>query len=159
VEMQAGEAAAVSDEELVDRFPGVDRDGAAHYRGRLARRLLLQRCDECGHWHHPPRPICPRCWSTRVVPTPVRGSGTIHLAIFLHQGPPATGVDYSTPYPVVTVDLDEQAGLRFTSTVIDAPKHAIAIGARVELAWIERDGVPLPVFRLDHEHRTQGDAA
>ncbi|CAB4364073.1 MAG: hypothetical protein F2681_08705 [Actinobacteria bacterium] len=48
------------------------------------------------------------------------GNGTIHLAVFLHQGPPAEGVDYSTPYPVVTVELDEQPGLRFTGTPVPA---------------------------------------
>jgi uncharacterized protein len=70
------------------------------------------------------------------------------MTIFLHQGPPAEGVDYSTPHPVVTVELDEQAGLRFTSTVVDAPNEAIRIGARVRLDWIDRAGTPLPVFRL-----------
>ena len=91
---------------------------AAHLRGRLDRRLLINRCAACGRWHHPPHPICPHCWSTEVSAQPVAGTGTIHLAVFLHQGPPATGVDYATPYPVVTVDLDEQPGLRFTATVV-----------------------------------------
>ena len=143
----------MSDEELLERFAGfgVDRDSAAHFRGRLAGRLLMNRCDNCGEWHHPPRPMCPHCWSTQVTPTAVRGSGTIHLAIFLHQGPPAEGVDYTTPYPVVTVELDEQAGLRFTSTVVDAPNDEIRIGERVELEWIERSGTRLPVFRLTEE--------
>jgi uncharacterized protein len=149
-----GSTAPVTDEELVARFPDADRDSAGHYRGRLERRLLLHRCQDCGHWRHPPRPVCPSCWSTRVIPTAVRGRGSVHLAIFLHQGPPATGVDYAAPYPVVTVELDEQPGLRFTSTVIDAAKEEITIGAPVELAWVERDGVPLPVFRLRRDDDT-----
>lgn len=70
------------------------------------------------------------------------------MAIFLHQGPPAEGVDYATPYPVVTVDLDEQDGLRFTSTVVGSTNDEIQIGRRVELDWIDRAGMPLPVFRL-----------
>jgi uncharacterized protein len=141
----------ISDEELVARFAGhpIDRDSAAHYRGRLELRLLLNRCGACGTWHHPPRPICPSCWSTVVVPTEVAGTGTIHLVLFLHQGPPAEGVDYTTPYPVVTVELDEQTGLRFTATVVGAPNEQIAIGKRVALDWIERAGVPVPAFRLD----------
>ena len=141
----------ISDEDLVSRFAalGIDRDSAAHFRGRLEHRLLLNRCGTCGTWHHPPRPICPSCWSTEVVPTEVSGAGTIHLAIFLHQGPPAEGVDYSTPYPVVTVELDEQPGLRFTSTVVDAVNDEISIGRRVLLAWLDRAGAPLPVFRLE----------
>jgi uncharacterized OB-fold protein len=70
------------------------------------------------------------------------------MAIFLHQGPPAPGVDYSSPYPVVTVELDEQPGLRFTSTVVGAPNEAIRIGAPVELGWIDRNGAPFPVFEM-----------
>jgi uncharacterized OB-fold protein len=141
----------ITDDELAARFAGhpLDHDSAAHYRARLERRLLINRCSSCGSWRHPPRPLCPECWSTDVVPTAVSGRGTIHLAIFLHQGPPAEGVDYSTPYPVVTVELDEQQGLRFTSTVVGAANDDICIGARVHLDWVDRGGVPFPVFRLD----------
>jgi uncharacterized OB-fold protein len=141
--------ADISDEELCSLFPGaVDRDSAAHYRGRLRRQLLFNRCAACGTWHAPPRPVCPSCLSERVVATAVSGTGTIFMAIFLHQGPPAEGVDYSTPYPVVTVDLDEQPGLRFSSTVVGAGCEEIQIGRRVELDWIMRGKTPLPVFRL-----------
>lgn len=142
--------ATVSDEDLVARFAGhpLDHDSAAHYRGRLERRLLLNRCTQCALWHHPPRPVCPGCWSSEVEATPVVGGGTIHLAVFLHQGPPAPGVDYAVPHPVVTVELDEQPGLRFTSTVVDADQSDIHIGDRVVLAWADRAGTPLPVFRL-----------
>ena len=141
--------ADVSDEELCWLFPGtVDRDSAAHYRGRLRWQLLINRCAACGTWHAPPKPICPSCLSERVVATPVSGRGTIFMAIFLHQGPPADGVDYSTPYPVVTVDLDEQPGLRYSGTVVGSSNEEIQIGHRVELGWIMRGGTPLPVFRL-----------
>lgn len=138
------------DEELLHLFAGsgVDRDSAAHFRGRLRHELLLNRCRDCGTWRHPPRPLCSSCWSDRVVPTPVQGGGVIYLTLFLHQGPPAEGVEYFTPYPVVTVELDEQPGLRFTSTVVGADNEAIRIGERVGIAWTERGGVPLPVFRL-----------
>ena len=139
------------DEELLDLFGGwgVDRDSAAHFRGRLGKELLINRCEDCGTWRHPPRPVCATCWSDRVVPTRVTGGGIIHLTLFLHRGPPAEGVDYSTPYPVVAVELDEQPGLRFTSTVVGADNATIRIGERVRLDWIERSGVPLPVFRLE----------
>jgi uncharacterized OB-fold protein len=141
---------AITDEELVARFGafGVDRDTAAHYRGWLRRQFLVHRCDGCATWHHPPRPVCPVCWSTALTPTEISGRGTIFMTVFLHQGPPAPGVDYSTPYPVVTVELDEQAGLRVTSTVVGASNDDISIGRRVEFDGIERDATPMPVFRL-----------
>jgi uncharacterized protein len=143
----------VSDVELVALFPDVRMDHVNKYayRGRLDRQLLINRCQDCGTWQEPPRPLCPRCWSFDVKAEPVSGRGTIYLAMFLHQGPARTGVDYSRPYPVVAVDLVEQEGLRFTSTVVGADNSAIQIGKQVELDWLERDGIPLPVFRLGAE--------
>jgi uncharacterized OB-fold protein len=145
----------ISDAELVERFRGhaLSRDNAAHFRGRLDRQLLIDRCDDCGVWHHPPAPVCPACWSMSITPTPVTGAGTIHLAIFLHQRPPIPGSDDANPYPVVTVELDEQPGLRFTGTVVGAANDDIVIGRRVRLDWIDRDGEPVPAFRLDEVTR------
>jgi uncharacterized OB-fold protein len=140
----------ISDAELLDRFPRyrVDHDNKAFYRGWLDRRLLINRCADCGTWHHPPRPLCPACWSTSLVPTEVSGRGTVHLLVRLHQGPPVPDVDYAAgPYPVAAVDLEEQPGLRFTSTVVECPPDELRIGLPVELTWRERDGVPFPVFR------------
>jgi uncharacterized OB-fold protein len=141
----------ISDEDLVQRFPGqpITHDNAEHYRGRLDHRLLLGKCRSCGRWHSPIKPVCPDCWSFEVDSAPVSGHGTIYMAIFLRQGPPAPGVDYSVPYPVVTVELDEQPGLRFTATVVGAEQDDINIGARVRLSWIERAGMPVPVFELN----------
>lgn len=148
----SADEAEVSDERLWEIFRGLplDHDSAAHYRGRLRHELLVNRCAICGTWRYPPKPICPQCLSDRVVPTAVSGRGTIFMAVFLHQGPPAPGVDYSIPYPVVTVELDEAPGLRFTSTVVGSPNEEITIGRRVRLAWIERGETPVPVFELDN---------
>ena len=147
-----GTSTGPSDEELLERFAHlrIERDAADFYRGWLAHELRMHRCADCGHWHHPPRPMCPVCWSWNVRATPVSGRGEIHLLMRLHQGPPAPGVDYAAgPYPVVTVELDEQPALRFTSTVVHAEPHEVAIGQRVQLAWIERHGAPFPVFELE----------
>jgi uncharacterized OB-fold protein len=145
----ANEAAAVSDAELVERLPRqrIDHDNKEYYRGWLQRRLLLNRCGKCGKWHHPPKPVCPHCWSSDLRPTAVSGNGTVHLLMLLHQGPPAPGVDYSKgPHPVATVELDEQPGLRLTSTIVGCPVDDLSIGMRVALTWLERDGAPFPAF-------------
>jgi uncharacterized OB-fold protein len=141
--------AAISDADVLARFPRarVDHDNKHQFRGLLEHRLLINRCLDCGTWHQPPRPICPNCWSTNLEAAEVSGQGTIHLLIFLHQGPPTPGVDYSTPYPVAVVELAEQEGLRYSSTVVDADGVELSIGMPVTLAWIEREGNPFPAFR------------
>lgn len=133
--------------EVLAHLP-VERDTAEHYRGYLRRELVVNRCAACDRFHAPMRPMCPSCWSWDVVPTAVSGRGTVHLAMLLRQGPPADGVDYAAgPHPVVTVELVEQEGLRFTGTVVDCAPDEVHIGMPVELTWIERSGAPFPAFR------------
>ena len=141
----------LSDGALVEAYAPlvVDRDTADFYRGWLAHELRASHCTACGHDFLPPRPVCPRCWSAAVESVAVSGRGTIFLCILLHQGPPAPGVDYGAgPYPVVTVELAERPGLRFTSTVVGADPATLVVGQAVELAWIDRNGVPFPAFRV-----------
>jgi uncharacterized OB-fold protein len=140
----------ISDEELFQRYRDqpVNHDTRARYLGWLEHKVLVDRCADCGRFQEPPSPVCAACWSSDIVPTEVAGTGTIHMAILLHQGPPAEGVDYATPYPVVVVELDEQEGLRYTGTVVGTPNEDVRIGRRVELAWIERGGGPRPAFRV-----------
>lgn len=140
----------ISDEQLLELFGAwpIDRDSAAHYRGWLEHRLLLNRCTKCGTWHHPPRPVCPSCWSWDVTPTEVAGTGRVFMFMLMHQGPLALGIDYQVPHPVVTVELDEQPGLRYTTTVVGVANESIRIGAPAQLDWAVRGGVPMPTFRL-----------
>ena len=141
--------AELSDAALVGRFAylRVDRDNAPFYRGWLAHELRLNRCADCGHWHHPIRPLCPACWSWNVVATAVSGRGRVHLLMNLHQGPAAPGVDYAAgPYPVVTVELAEQPSLRYTSTIVNCAVADVTLDMAVMLTWIDRHGAPFPVF-------------
>ena len=138
-------------EELLDRWPGVrvDADNTAYYRGLSARQLLIQRCRECRVWHHPPRSVCPRCWSRDVVAEPVSGRGTIGLLTILRQGAPQPGVDYTDGHALVAIDLEEQAGLRLAGAIVETEAADIRIGAPVELVWREVDGrPPTPEFKV-----------
>jgi hypothetical protein len=149
--MEVTQQPTAEDLRVWERYPdlGVDHDNRAFYEGWLARELRINCCSACGRWHHPPRALCPGCWSVDVVPTPVSGRGVVGLAMVLRQGPQTEGVAY--PYPVVAVDLEEQADppVRITSTLLDVARNElVAVGTPVKLDWTERNGVPFPVFRL-----------
>jgi uncharacterized protein len=140
------------DERLRTKFPGasVDYDSAPYFRGLLEHRLLVNRCTDCGTWHHPPGALCPNCHSEAVVAGPVSGRGVVHLVTLLRQGPAAAGVDYAVgPHPVVAVELDEQTGLRVTATVTGCAPTDVHVGQRVRLGWLDRDGRPVLAFRPD----------
>ncbi|MTD53168.1 Zn-ribbon domain-containing OB-fold protein [Amycolatopsis pithecellobii] len=129
-----------------ERYPTlpVDEDNLALYEGWLDHEFRLPQCVACGKWHAPAHPLCPFCWSFDLAPRKLSGRGTVHLSILLHQGPAMEGVTY--PYPVVTVELEEQKGLRFTSTAVGGT-GLVPIGTPVELVWLDRGGAPFPAFR------------
>jgi uncharacterized OB-fold protein len=60
----------------------------------------------------------------------------------LYQGAAA-----SHPYVDVGVELEEQANLRMHSTLVGCAPTEITCDMAVELAWQDRDGATLPVFR------------
>lgn len=141
----------MTDEELLDAYPGVriDHDNAAYHRGLLEQRLLVNRCDDCSTWHHPPRSICPRCWSRSLTPTDVAGNGFVALITILRQGPPQAGVDYRDGHTLVAIELDEQPGLRIAGTVVGPPAGEITVGDRVRMIWRDVPGrTPRPDFEL-----------
>ncbi len=139
------------DTALLDAFPKVrlDADNAAFYRGLLREQVVMNRCADCSWWHHPPRSVCPKCWSRQIEPTEVGGEGVIVFRTVLRQGRREAGADYSDGYVVVAVEFDEQPGLRLTGTVVGTPADAVALGQRVRAIWRAIDGrSPRPDFEV-----------
>lgn len=137
---------AMTDDELLSRYPwgAIDHDNKAQWKGFLEYQLLVNRCQACGHWFNPPRPMCPRCWSLDVRPEPVSGRGRVQWFTLLYQGGPPGA---PSPYPVVTVELAEEEGLRIDATVVDCDPHDIRCDMPLELTWVDDQGAPLPAFR------------
>lgn len=139
--------ATISNEDVLAKFPDVpvDYDNIFHYRGLLDRKLMFNRCDRCGHWIYPHRPLCPECWSEEVTPTEVSGKGKVYFFTVSHQGVPVPGETF--PFGVIAVELVEQDGLRYLTTIRGCPINEIRCDMPVELDWVDRAGTPAPVFR------------
>lgn len=141
-----------TDEEVLAAYPdsGIDRDSLEFYRGLLQRRLLLNRCESCASWHHPPRSLCPRCWSFAVEPTEIDGRGQLSMFTVVHASRPGG----SAPVVLATAELRtdgtarEPDPLRFTAPLLGTAGSPPRPGAAVELDWMDGDGGPRPVFRL-----------
>ena len=115
--------------------------------GAKEHQLIIFRCRECGHHIHPPRPLCDRCLSWSVAPHPVSGRGTL----FSYTVTPSAFHPYwadRVPYVVALVDLDEEAGVRLMTNLVDCPEDLLRVGLAVEVVFEERaPGFTLPVFR------------
>lgn len=99
-------------------------------------RLLLQRCERCGHVQHHPRPRCTSCWAAGPAWTPSPGLGVVWTWTVVHRsGHP--GWVAATPYAVVVVELDE--GPRLV-TAWSGELDDLALDLAVQVGHREEDG-------------------
>ena len=109
-----------------------------------AGKLMLQRCQSCGHVLFYPRTHCDACQSEQLVWEDASGAGTIASYTVVRRG---VSPDFEAPYVIALIDLAE--GPRMMSQIIDADPDALEVGLSVRVdfaAWSE--DITLPVFRL-----------
>jgi uncharacterized protein len=118
--------------------------------GIAERRLMILKCQNCGHHVHLPRPVCNRCRSIDLAPAQMSGKGSLYAYTVTVQAFHPFYVD-KLPYTVAVVDLVEEAGLRLTTQIIDCPEDELRTGMPLELVWTEiSPGWTLPYFRPSH---------
>jgi uncharacterized OB-fold protein len=107
-------------------------------------KLVLQRCQHCGHVLFYPRTHCDACQSDQLAWEDASGAGTIASYTVVRR---AVSADFEAPYVIALIDLAE--GPRMMSQIIDADPDALAVGLSVKVdfaAWSEE--ITLPVFRF-----------
>lgn len=124
------------------RPPELDADARAWWDATRARRLLIQRCDACGHLQHYPRMLCVACGRTALSFVEAAGTGAVRSFTVVHRAPSAS---FSAPYIVALVRLSE--GTQLLTRIVDCEQTEVRCDMPVEVRW-ERldDGRHLPVF-------------
>ena len=111
------------------------------------KQLGIQRCAQCGHYNHPPLPMCAQCYSDDLKCEPVSGRGVIYQWVIMRQARVA-GFEEAIPFACIAVELEEQPGLVVMANLLDAPPEAAKVGLPVEVTFEEMDGkFLLPQFR------------
>lgn len=107
--------------------------------------LKLLRCQDCGAWLHPVRPICNACLSENVEPEPVAGTGTVYSITVNHQ---AWVPGLPVPYTIARIELDGVEGVLLTSNIVGEGALEAKIGDRVKVCFEEEDGIWFQLFTL-----------
>jgi uncharacterized OB-fold protein len=124
--------------------PQISDDTRAFWTGGAEGQLMITLCHDCGYRTHPPTPRCPSCFSERVAPSAVSGRGRVYsFTINRREWSPGLEV----PYVIAVVELEEQAGLRLLTNIVGCPVEEVAIDLPVEVEFVQRGPVHLPVFR------------
>jgi len=112
------------------------------------RRLVIQRCDACGYYNHPPRRFCDACLAQELRFEPVSGRGVVYTFSVMHQRDVA-GFENDAPFVNIVVELAEQPQLLMVSNLPIAQRAKVRIGASVEVDFEDRgDGIVVPQFRI-----------
>ncbi|MDP3136323.1 MAG: OB-fold domain-containing protein [Burkholderiaceae bacterium] len=122
-----------------------DEASAPFFAGLQERRLMIQRCEECGacqigEYH------CNVCHSARLQWTQAGGHATLYSFVIMHMAY-HPGFAARLPYNAAVVELAE--GPRFYSSVVDCRNEDLVVGMPLIADFEERGTAVMPVFRCD----------
>jgi uncharacterized OB-fold protein len=128
--------------EIIRPDPVYAPDAAFFWEGVARGELLGQRCTDCRHLAHPPRPMCPKCHSTRREQVRLSGDGIVYSWIVPRHPAP---VGFAEPPVVALIELDE--GIRLVSNLVGIDLSEICHGLAVQVRFEPtRGGKAVPVF-------------
>ena len=133
--------------------PVPDPDSLGYWEAMTQGQLSIRRCQDCGHWCHPPLERCRLCGG----PTdyqPVSGEGTLYSFITIHQ-PAVPGYRDTVPYLVGLIDLVEQPGLRIAARLEEATADDLRAGQPMVARLVPHPGGDFWVPRF---HPVAGEA-
>lgn len=122
--------------------PPYNPEAEPFWTAAAAGRLVLPRCDACGHHIWYPRSWCPVCGSDAVTWVELSGRGTVYACTVLHKamGPWAE----AAPFVVAYVELDE--GPRMLTNVVSDDPTQVRVGDAVQAIFLPatapREGAP-----------------
>ncbi len=128
-------------------IPAPDIDTQGFWDGCKAHELRIQRCNACGTYIHSPAPICHNCNAMDTSWAKVSGRGSVFTFIVVHA-PNLPGWADHAPYTVAWIELDEQAGLKMISNVVECDPKDVQIGMPVEVVFEDADDeISIPRFK------------
>lgn len=133
-------------ETLPRKLPALTSDTEAFWTGGRDGQLLIQRCDSCGRYQHPPQPLCPVCRTETLAPSAVSGRGIIKTFTVNHQQW-MPGLD--PRFVFAAVELPEQPGLYVFSNIVAAPED-VCSGLPVKVCFEHHQDVWLPLFEPEN---------
>lgn len=117
--------------------------------------LITKRCDQCERPHFYPRMVCPFCGSTALSWIPLSGHGRLYSYIINYRPIPQR-----EPAEIIAI-VELSGGLRMMTNIIDATPEpgSLPLDAPVEVAFVERGGVSLPMFKIVEANQNSGPLA
>lgn len=126
-------------------FPQPAEEAQPFFDALKERRLVVQRCADCGRLQHPPRAMCGGCRSTAFDWAEMSGKGVVYSYVVTHQAVHPALVGHT---PLATVEVELAEGPHITTNLVDVPPDETTVGMAVEVVFEDvSEGVVLALFR------------
>ena len=112
----------------------------------MRRDLTFRCCENCGHWHHPPLPLCPSCQSTNLAWVPANGAAFLYSWTRVHIAVHPS-MAQAVPYYVAVIEFPECGGVRLLARLEHSRDEPPVIGGKCDLIWIRAEDQLVPAFR------------
>ncbi|KAB7709036.1 hypothetical protein F9802_02595 [Bacillus aerolatus] len=127
-------------------IPLKNQDNHPYWDAADRRELLIQKCESCQHYSHPPGPACAKCGSTELswenLGSEVKG--TVYSFIVSYR-PFLPGFQDDPPLVIATVELEKAPQVKLIANVLDCNPEEVNIGMNVKMTWQDiKEGRALP---------------
>jgi uncharacterized OB-fold protein len=127
-------------------LPVLDVETRPFWEACQSGRLMLQRCNDCGHIRFPPTRFCSKCRSVKCEWIESKGRGRVFSWIVVRHPVPREVYALEVPYVVALIELDE--GVRIPSNIVDCKPEDVSAGMPVSVVFrAVTPEVTLPLFQ------------
>jgi uncharacterized protein len=131
-------------ETYVKPLPATDALTAPYWKAAAEGRLLIQRCDGCGHRQFYPRAHCTTCGAFDPAWVEASGRGLVHTFSVIHRNG-SSGFTEEVPYVFAIVELEE--GPRMTANVVGVDPEDVVVDMPVQVTFTKvSDEIGIPHF-------------
>jgi uncharacterized protein len=127
-------------------LPAITPENGFFWRAGERGELRFMRCQACGHYIHPPLPICNSCKSRDVQDEPVSGKAHV-LTYTINRQVWEPGLE--SPYVIAIVGIVEDVRVHLTTNIVNCAIDEVHIGQRVRVLFERHEDVWLPLFEPD----------
>ncbi|QHS23426.1 hypothetical protein GWK91_10875 [Virgibacillus sp. MSP4-1] len=117
-------------------IPVKTQDNKPYWDAADDHEMMVQRCDECDQYAHPPGPSCAKCGGTNLSWQNLGSDikGTVYTYIISYR-PFLPGFQDDLPLIIAQVEIEEIPDVKILANVLDCEPEKVEIGMPVRMVW------------------------
>ena len=117
-------------------IPLKNQDNHPYWDAADRHELIIQKCESCHHYSHPPGPACAKCGSTDLSWDNLGSDikGTVYSFVISYR-PFLPGFQDDLPRVIAIVELEKEPAVRIIGNVLGCTPDDVKIGMPVKMIW------------------------